>query len=70
MIRGGWSAGLPLKDAARLGRRALAGSGNGASIDDLDERSLEIAILDRPPDKVVPSSGSSEPRRRAGLFSG
>lgn len=47
VIRGGWSAGMPLRDAARLGRRALAGSGNGASIDDLDERNLEIAILDR-----------------------
>jgi len=47
VIRGGWSAGMALKDAARLGRRALAGSGNGSSIDDLDERSLEIAILDR-----------------------
>jgi len=47
VIRGGWSAGMPLRDAARLGRRALAGSGNGAAIDDLDERNLEIAILDR-----------------------
>ncbi|HTO70944.1 MAG TPA: proteasome subunit alpha [Myxococcota bacterium] len=47
VIRGGWRVGLPLKDAARLGRRALAGGGNGASVDDLDERTLEIAILDR-----------------------
>jgi proteasome alpha subunit len=47
VIRGGWKAGMPLKDAAKLARRALAGSGNGASIDDLDEKSLEIAILDR-----------------------
>jgi proteasome alpha subunit len=47
VIRGGWAAGMSLRDAARLGRRALAGSGNGASIDDLDERNLEIAILDR-----------------------
>ena len=47
VIRGGWKAGLPLRDAARLARRALAGSGNGASIDDLDEKTLEIAILDR-----------------------
>ncbi|MFI5316776.1 MAG: proteasome subunit alpha [Myxococcota bacterium] len=47
VIRGGWSAGMSLKDAARLGRRALAGSGNGSSIDDLDERTLEIGILDR-----------------------
>ncbi|MEX2208786.1 MAG: proteasome subunit alpha [Myxococcota bacterium] len=47
VIRGGWKAGIPLKDAAKLARRALAGSGNGASIDDLDEKSLEIAILDR-----------------------
>ena len=45
VIRGGWNAGMPLRDAARLARRALAGSGNGA--DDLDERTLEIAILDR-----------------------
>jgi proteasome alpha subunit len=47
VIKGGWKAGMPLKDAAKLARRALAGSGNGGSIDDLDERTLEIAILDR-----------------------
>jgi proteasome alpha subunit len=47
VIRGGWKPGLPLKDAAKLARRALAGSGVGASIDDLDEKTLEIAILDR-----------------------
>ena len=47
VIRGGWKAGMPLRDAAKLARRALAGSGNGGSIDDLDEKSLEIAILDR-----------------------
>jgi proteasome alpha subunit len=47
VIRGGWKPGMPLKDAAKLARRALAGSGNGASIDDLDEKTLEIAILDR-----------------------
>jgi proteasome alpha subunit len=47
VIRGGWKAGMLLMDAAKLARRALAGSGNGASIDDLDEKSLEIAILDR-----------------------
>jgi proteasome alpha subunit len=47
VIRGGWKAGMALKDAAKLARRALAGSGSGASIDDLDEKTLEIAILDR-----------------------
>jgi proteasome alpha subunit len=47
VIRGGWKPGLPLKDAAKLARRALAGSGNGVAIDDLDEKTLEIAILDR-----------------------
>lgn len=47
VIRGGWKAGMSLKDAAKLARRALAGSGNGGSIDDLDEKTLEIAILDR-----------------------
>jgi proteasome alpha subunit len=47
VIRGGWKAGMSLRDAAKLARRALAGSGNGASIDDLDEKTLEIAILDR-----------------------
>ena len=47
VIRGGWKAGMPLRDAAKLARRALAGSGNGAAIDDLDEKTLEIAILDR-----------------------
>jgi proteasome alpha subunit len=47
VIRGGWKAGMSLRDAARLARKALAGSGNGGSVDDLDEKSLEIAILDR-----------------------
>ena len=47
VIRGGWKAGMPLRDAAKLARRALAGSGNGPSMDDLDEKTLEIAILDR-----------------------
>ncbi len=47
VIRGGWKAGMSLRDAARLARKALAGSGNGGSLDDLDEKSLEIAILDR-----------------------
>jgi len=47
VIRGGWKPGMPLKDAAKLARRALAGSGNGPSMDDLDEKTLEIAILDR-----------------------
>jgi proteasome alpha subunit len=47
VIRAGWKAGLALKEAARLGRRALGGSGNGTAIDDLDERTLEIAVLDR-----------------------
>jgi proteasome alpha subunit len=47
VIRGGWRAGMPLRDAANLARRALAGSGNGPSMDDLDEKTLEIAILDR-----------------------
>jgi proteasome alpha subunit len=47
VIKGGWKPGLPLKDAAKLARRALAGSGNGGNIDDLDERTLEIAVLDR-----------------------
>lgn len=47
VIRGGWKAGMPLRDAAKLARRALAGSGSNGSIDDLDEKSLEIAILDR-----------------------
>lgn len=47
LIRAGWKPGMPLKDAARLARRALAGSGNSSSAEDLDEKSLEIAILDR-----------------------
>ena len=47
VIRGGWNASMSLRDATRLGRRALAGSGNGSSLEDLDERTLEIAILDR-----------------------
>jgi proteasome alpha subunit len=47
VIRGGWKAGMSLNDAAKLGRRALAGSGNGSSLDDLDEKTLEIAVLDR-----------------------
>lgn len=47
VIRGGWKAGMSLQDAVKLGRRALAGSGNGSAIDDLDEKTLEIAVLDR-----------------------
>ena len=47
VIRGGWKADMPLREAAKLARRALAGSGNGSSLDDLDERTLEIAVLDR-----------------------
>ena len=47
VLRGGWKAGMPLRDAAKLARRALAGSGNGSALDDLDEKSLEIALLDR-----------------------
>ena len=67
VIRGGWRADLALKDAAKLGRRALAGSGNGASIDDLDERTLEIAILDRrarPYLQAHRSRGGAEPVHR------
>ncbi len=47
VIRGGWKAGMPLTEAAKLARRALAGSGNGSTLDELDERTLEIAVLDR-----------------------
>lgn len=47
VIRGGWKPGISLKDAAKLARRALAGSGNGSALDDLDEKTLEIAVLDR-----------------------
>jgi proteasome alpha subunit len=47
VIRGGWKAGMSLQDAVKLGRRALASSGNGSAIDDLDEKTLEIAVLDR-----------------------
>ena len=47
VLRGGWKAGMPLRDAAKLARRALAGSGNGSALEDLDEKSLEIALLDR-----------------------
>jgi proteasome alpha subunit len=47
VIRTAWRPGLPLRDAVRLGRKALAGGGNGSALEDLDERSLEIALLDR-----------------------
>jgi proteasome alpha subunit len=47
VIRGGWKAGMSLQEAVKLGRRALSSSGNGSAIDDLDEKTLEIAVLDR-----------------------
>jgi proteasome alpha subunit len=47
VIRTGWHEKLALRDAVRLGRKALSGTGNGSALEDLDERSLEIALLDR-----------------------
>lgn len=47
VIRGGWKPGMALTDAAKLARSALASSGSGGSLDDLDEKTLEVAILDR-----------------------
>jgi proteasome alpha subunit len=47
VIRAAWKPGLPLGEAVRLGRKALAGAGNGSALEDLDERSLEIALLER-----------------------
>jgi len=47
VIRASWRPKLGLGEAVRLGRKALAGAGNGSALEDLDERSLEIALLDR-----------------------
>lgn len=47
VLRGGWKANLSLEEAVALGRKALAGAGDGTQIADLDEGALEIAILDR-----------------------
>ncbi len=46
LIRTAWRPDLALRDAVRLGRKALSGA-NGSALEDLDERSLEIALLDR-----------------------
>jgi proteasome alpha subunit len=49
ILRNGWKEGLSLNEAISLGRKALSGdgSGNGSSSPDLDETSLEVAVLDR-----------------------
>ena len=47
VLKGGWKANLSLHEAVALGRKALAGAGDGTEIGDLDENALEIAILDR-----------------------
>ncbi len=47
VLKGGWKAKLSLDESVVLGRKALASAGDGTEIDDLDERALEIAILER-----------------------
>jgi len=45
VLREGWKEKMPLADAVRLGCKALSSAGDGAN--HLDEKSLEIATLDR-----------------------
>ncbi len=45
MLATRWKASMPLDETVLLGREAL--SGNGSGVDDLDEKSLEVAVLDR-----------------------
>ncbi len=45
IIESGWSEELSLEDAVKLGVRALEDCGDGG--ESLDEKSLEIAVLDR-----------------------
>ncbi len=47
VLRDGWSDTLSLERAVTLGRRALSEDGEGTELDDLNEESLEIAVLDR-----------------------
>ncbi len=47
VLKGGWKATLSLDESVVLGRKALCSAGDGTEIDDLDERALEIAILER-----------------------
>ncbi len=44
VVGGRWKEGMAMDEAVLLGRDALSGEG---TIDDLDENSLEIAVLDR-----------------------
>ncbi len=45
VLKDGWSDNLSLERAVLLGRKAL--SDNGTELDDLNEETLEIAVLDR-----------------------
>ena len=45
MLGSRWRGGMSLPETVLLGREAL--SGNGSGVDDLDEKSLEVAVLDR-----------------------
>jgi proteasome alpha subunit len=42
-----WREGMSLEEVAALARKALAEVGNGSVADDLNEDSLEVAVLDR-----------------------
>ncbi len=47
VLKGDWKPNLSLHEAVVLGCKALVGAGDGTEIGDLDEATLEIAILDR-----------------------
>ena len=47
VLKDGWKANLSLGEAVVLGRKALSSAADGTELEDLDERALEIGILER-----------------------
>ncbi len=47
VLKSGWKANLSLDEAVELGRKALSSATDGTELEDLDERALEIGILER-----------------------
>ncbi len=46
-LKGGWKANLSMLEAVALGCKAVSSAGDGVELADLDETSLEIAVLDQ-----------------------
>ncbi len=47
VLEGGWKANVSMQEAVALGCKAVSSAGDGVEIADLDETSLEIAVLDQ-----------------------